>query len=112
MDTQTETARNSYSILSESMRLVSWWIWLAFHPSYWLQNYDYSSDWDKELNALLDAGEFEVIDEYTADICGIKVWITNEPYAVMRKYTLLGPQSHRPSRWTIRRALRIMKQAK
>ena len=92
---------------------ISWIIWLALHPSYWLQNYKYDKKWDEEINSLMDSGEFKIIDGYCAEINGVLIWTENQPYATMRyMHKLWQVESHRPSRRTIRRALRKLEAAK
>ena len=101
------------------MRLLNFigeMIWVAWHPSYWLQNHPYDKDWDRELNHLLDIGEFKNIGLFTAQLCGVRIWIANQPYATMCKGRIspggaYEPIKHRPGRRTIRRAIKALESA-
>lgn len=111
MNTTVKNGTKQRGILSELMRNVSWWLWLVFHPSYWIQNHDEDKRWDREFNEHLESGRFKIINRYTAEINGVTVWIANQPYATFRRYDHLGPHDHRPSRWTIRRGLKLLNQS-
>lgn len=73
-----------------------------FKPSYWMMNYPYSKAWDDELNRLIDNYYFENIGLYTADICGLNVWVENHHNASFRINATCT--NVRPSRLTIERA--------
>lgn len=52
-----------------------------FMPDFWIMNKEYSKEWDKYLNELIDTGVFERISEYRHLIGGVDVWTSNYPYA-------------------------------
>lgn len=75
--------------------------WAVFTtPKCWLQLYDYSPEWDAELNRLMRSHKFTKIGAYSASIGGREVWIANYPYA---SFTL-NQHEIRPARATILRA--------
>ena len=82
-------------------------IQFVFRPTYWLMNYSYSKEWDKELNTLMDEHFFTNFQTYTTKLGDRKIWVENHPYASFTKVTL-GP-TVRPSRLTIVRAKRHLK---
>jgi hypothetical protein len=61
----------------------------------------YNEIWDRELNNLLDNYKLKDIDNYTATLNGVEIWIGNYPYA----YGTVHTNGHygRPSRSTIYR---------
>lgn len=71
-------------------------------PDYWMMNYPYSEQWDKELNELMDKYPFRYISDFDAKLGAQEIWIENHPYASFR------PDSRPicPSRMTIVRAKR------
>jgi hypothetical protein len=71
---------------------------VLFTPSCWIQFDTYSKDWDILLNELMQKHDFVPMNEHTACINGIKVWISNHPYG---SFEVLGV---RPSRITILKA--------
>lgn len=71
-----------------------------FRPGWWVMLCPYSDGWDKRLNELLDGHEFEAVNEYSARIGGVELWIANHPYASMRPYNF----NVRARRSTIERA--------
>lgn len=71
-----------------------------FRPSWWIMNYTYSAEWDKQLTLLLDQHTFTNISEYEATLGGVKLWVSNHPYGSMRPDILRV----RASRATILRA--------
>jgi hypothetical protein len=82
-------------------------------PIWWSMNYAYDPKWDKELNLLLDSGDFYAIGEYRACIKKEQLWISNYPYASFTKIDsnfnvdgTLRLISGRPSRRTILKAKR------
>lgn len=85
---------------------MKYWLKVLFTPSCWLQNESYNSEWDEELNRLMDSGEkFKDVSSHTAIIGGHCVWIRNHPYASFTPYYTAIPQIIRPSRATILRAM-------
>lgn len=74
-----------------------------FHPIWILMNYRYSKKWDQKLNYLMDNQRFENISNYVATIGEYTLWIENYPYASFCN------DGVRPSRKTIRRAMRRVK---
>ena len=77
---------------------IKYFFKVLFTPSCWIQNNTYSREWDQLLNELIDSSDFDSIEEYDANINGIRVWTGNHPYA---SFTCLGV---RPSRMTIFKA--------
>ena len=85
-----------------------------FKPSYWLIQNDYSADWDRILNNLLDNHRFTEIDRFTAKLGNRTVWMANHPYASFTPYRSIQEildgkpklPEVRPSRLTIQRAYR------
>jgi hypothetical protein len=71
---------------------------VIFTPGCWVQNKSYSAILDAKLNKLMQEGDFYNIDKYHAEIGGIKLWISNHPYASFS----MGME--RPSRRTILKA--------
>ncbi|MDE5526656.1 hypothetical protein [Elizabethkingia meningoseptica] len=82
-----------------------------FKPSYWIMNYTYSIYLDKYMNNLLDKHEFELIDHYTARLGNDIIWITNRPYACMIPRNVIAFHGFRPSRLTIQRGIKKLKNA-
>jgi len=80
------------------------------HSIWWSMNYAYDPKWDKELNLLLDSGDFYDIGEYRACIKKEQLWISNYPYAsfikIVPKSANFDVISGRPSRRTILKAKR------
>jgi hypothetical protein len=74
-------------------------------PGYWLRNYPCSKEWDRLLNRLLDTEKFVYVDEFTAKLGGVEVWITNHPYASFRPYAPERLEAL-PARRTVLRARR------
>ena len=71
-----------------------------FKPKFWRMEYPYSRQWDDKLNEMLDKeNNVRVINEFRADVGGIKVWIGNYPYAYGNPELV----DIRPSRATIER---------
>jgi len=95
-------------MLNKILETIAFWIFIIFHPSYWLMNDKYSKGWDKELNSLLRCYTFKNITSYSAYLGSTKIWIENHPYASFTKYKL--GQYHpdesnvRPSRRTLKKA--------
>lgn len=85
-------------------RAMTRWLRVLFTPSIWICLGVYSREWDTVLRSLMQTGRFESIDEFTARIGGIEVWVANRPYGCMRIYQL-RPTEVRPSRATILEAL-------
>ena len=54
---------------------------VLFTPSCWIQNHQYSEDWDRRLRKLMMQHSFKPLDNYRAELGGIKMWIANHPYA-------------------------------
>ncbi len=79
---------------------------ILFMPRYWIMNYEYSPEWDRKFNMLLDKYDFVVEDEFTALLGNERIWISNMPYAAFRPYTMMKTGKFRPSRLTIFRAER------
>ena len=84
-------------------------IQFVFRPTYWLMNYSYSKEWDKELNTLMDEHFFTDFQNCTAKLGDTKIWVENHPYASFTKFTLENGYHYRPSRLTLLRAKRHLK---
>lgn len=80
---------------------MKYFLKVLFTPSCWLQNYLYSSNWDKLLNELMETHTFTNVTEYTANLGNVRVWIENYPYAA---FTPDRSIKVRPSRRTILKA--------
>ena len=96
-------------------------LWLLFHPPYWMMNCDYSKEWDEWLNAAMKKEKFRLLsDGFHARICGATIWIRNHPYdsfTAFIKTTQLWDNRFtvtevRPSRITIRNAMRKLEEEK
>lgn len=91
-----------------------------FRPTYWMMNYKYSKEWNITLNELLDNHRFTNIDEHHAQLGPALIWISNVPYGCMCTDPLFTKhstkeyspkyQSVRPSKLTILRCLKRLKQ--
>jgi len=102
-----ENLKEDESVFVDLFNFIKSYFFVILSPSYWLMNDKYDKEWDRELNRLMDSNKFIEIDTYTAEIGGVVVWIVNQPYGTMCRYEdRVGPLKHRPSRWTIRRAIK------
>ena len=54
---------------------------IFFNPSYWIMNYPYSAEWDKELNDLMGEHDFKKHSDYYSFLGDKKIWVQNHPYA-------------------------------
>lgn len=87
-----------------------------FRPAYWMLNKRYSKEWDKILNELLDEYKFTYIGNHCATLGSTTIWISNVPYACMHPYTLISRSNNikysnvRPSRLTILRCIKRLKE--
>jgi hypothetical protein len=83
---------------------IKYWF-KSLHPSYWIQNYPYNSEWDKWLNEAMDKDKFVIISKFEASISGVTIWISNHPNASFTPYTNSSILNMvRPKRSTIVRA--------
>lgn len=84
---------------------------ISITPFYWFQNNPYNKEWDQILNQLLDEEQFVRLDNYTAKLGKIVVWVENHPYASFSPWfpSLLDI---RPSRRTIAKAYRLLPKPK
>lgn len=57
-----------------------------FMPSFWIINCPISNEWDKELNAMLDATSIHHVTEYYCKIGDSAIWIENYPYGYAQTY--------------------------
>lgn len=55
-------------------------------PAYWMLNREYSEQWDRVLNQLLDEYKLTDIGSHHATLGPTTIWITNVPYACMNTY--------------------------
>jgi hypothetical protein len=99
MKTKSTTKRK----MKRKMRHKLRHIFRSLMPDYWLRNYPYSREWDAKLNLLLDTEHFIPIDEFTAVLGGVTVWVAGHPYASFRPYMYRVP-SVQPRRVTVARA--------
>jgi len=79
-----------------------------FKPMFWGMNESYSTEWDKKLNDMMSKYDFTDIENCTAKLNGMEIWITNYPYSTFMPYERnSGNRKHkyRPSRLTIKRAM-------
>lgn len=65
-------------------------IWVLFHPNFWIMNYSYDDNWDKKLKFLLNNYSFKNIEKCTAHLGKEILWIGNYPYAAFIKYGVRG----------------------
>lgn len=65
--------------------------WYRLLPTYWLQHTDTCEAWDAILNNALDHGPVEYNGGHTAVVSGLKVWVSNWPYAFGSPYRR-GPE--------------------
>ncbi len=86
-----------------NMKAIKDFLWIVLHPSFWLMNYSYSAEWDKELRNLMKVHKFTNISRFTAYLGTQKVWIANYPFAAFMPMCL-GTIHVRPSRIIIRDA--------
>lgn len=82
-----------------------------FKPHYWGMNYRYDKSLDEIINTLLDKGEIVDISQYTCNISGVTIWISNYPYAYGKLYGHAIFDTIRPSRLTIQRLRKATKEA-
>ena len=57
---------------------------VLFTPSCWIQNKQYSKEWDNDLKQLMSKHQFTDRAKYTAKLGDFEVWIGNHPYASFR----------------------------
>ncbi len=77
------------------------WLFIFFHPSYWIMINPYSREWDNELVRLMDNFKFTEINGYHATIGDKRIWIANHPYAsftLFQDTNPFEPKESRPSR--------------
>ena len=84
---------------------------VSITPPYWLQNNPYNKEWDQILNQLLDEEQFVRLDDYTAKLGKIVVWVNNHPYASFSPWCP-ARLDIRPSRRTIARAYKLLPKLK
>jgi hypothetical protein len=56
------------------------------HPSFWLQNVRTSYEWDAQLRQLMQEHGVRRIDNCTADVGGVTIWIKNYPYGFGKRF--------------------------
>jgi hypothetical protein len=61
--------------------------WYRLLPSYWIQSYPTSKEWDTALNKLMDTYPLVVVDEYTVMFGGTELWVGNYPYSYGNWYS-------------------------
>jgi len=79
---------------------------ILFNPAIWFLNYPVSKKWDKLLNEVLDSPNLHIKQEgpYTVSINGLKVWVSNYPYAYGTPYLIHAS----PRRTTILKLKKMM----
>lgn len=94
------------------MRKILFYLTLPFRSKYWIMNNSYSREWDEILNKLMDKYKFVHERECVAALGDTEIWVANHPYASMALYVMLNPNldSKRPSRYTIYKAYKKLKQ--
>ena len=93
------------------MKKIIQWLFILFHPSFWILNNPYDKIWDREFMKLMSDYKFTDIDYYYATLGDKRLWIRNYPYASF-VYTYYDKDINpfrkacevRPSRWTIYQA--------
>jgi hypothetical protein len=98
------------------MNLFILTLYFILNPRWWFMNYNYSKQWDIIINQLLDKHKMKNIDQYTAKLGNLEIWISNYPYASC-VLSPLSPVSgnfyiyinKRPSRYTIYRLHKRLK---
>ena len=73
-----------------------------------MMNERYSAEWDKKLNNMMSKYDFTDIENCTAKLNGMEIWITNFPYSTFMPYEKNNSNrkhKYRPSRLTIKRAM-------
>ena len=62
-------------------------VFRLLHMGAWTQSYPTNMNYSRALEARIDQGaEVTNIDEYTVDIDGVCIWVSNFPYAYGRTY--------------------------
>jgi hypothetical protein len=81
--------------------------WMPAKVRMWLMpsmlaNTKFDSDWDRQLNELLDSGEPIVFcypddpEQYTCRIGHVRIWLRNFPYASFSRYYTYGAGADEP----------------
>jgi len=52
-----------------------------FNPLFWIQNEPTSEEWDRVLNELLDKYGVTSVNQYTARVGNLEIWVCNYPYS-------------------------------
>ncbi|TWI32754.1 hypothetical protein [Paracoccus sulfuroxidans] len=65
--------------------------------------FSYDRQYDRMVNALIDGGMIELVDNYTVRSGLLVMWIQNYPYAYGRPYSCGVSESLTLSPWTKRR---------
>ena len=92
----------------KTLRVNAYWnLRVLLTPRCWLQNYEYSRDWDAQLIACMAFFKFEEVDAFSVSINDIVVWVCNHPYASFSQYkdVCTNINCGRPSRKTILMAM-------
>lgn len=85
-------------------RAITRWLRVLITPSVWVVLGSYNREWDRTLRHLLRTQDFKRVDDFTAHIGGVEVWVENRPYGAMRPY-IRRPLDIRASRATVLEAL-------
>ena len=92
------------------MKKIIQWLFILFHPSFWIMNYPFDKAWDRKFIKLMSDYKFTDINYYYAKLGNMRLGIQNYPYA---SFTLYDEKENnpfkkrltvRPSRWTIYQA--------
>lgn len=94
-------------------RIKDYWnryIKFLFIPDYWSMNYPYSWEVDIIIEYLMKYYDFEKVDDFTYKLGDTIIWTENRPYAAIRLYAYDILSNYRPSRYTIYKALKRIRQ--
>ena len=108
------------------MQKITFNLWVVVHPRYWVMNTSYDKEWDIKVNQYIDKG-FDLVDShydvfpnkekfnnntYVIRVYDSCIWIQNYPYAYCVPVVDSVSYNIRPSRQTIRRFRRYIKNHK
>lgn len=86
-------------------KLKEIWLWLkvTINPAYWVSNNSISKPWDRRLRTLIKEGaEVTNADDFTVDLGGITIWVSNYPYAYGNKRHVSSFLPTRRTRYLLR----------
>ena len=56
-------------------------IWVIVCPKYWIRNYKTDYELNRGMKRELESPVFSNLEDYSIDLNGITLWISNYPYA-------------------------------